>query len=388
MQNPKRTYLAVGGVTLLSAAFSLSFQEPTRKPVPAPADIPPVGALGGPRSELSGSALAQFLSGQELFDKNFERSDGVGAPEMNADSCRACHQIPVLGGAGPLELNVSRFAFDNGGAGPYTDLPGGQAASKLFPPFTVGREEIPANADVFEQRQTPALFGAGLIDEIFESEILANEDPTDMNGDGVYGVARMVNTGTMEVGRFGWKAQIPKLADFVRDALGGECGLTTSDDGRGFALVSDSDAVADPEIIQSEIDDIAFFMASLAAPQRQGGSVAPGEALFHSVGCAKCHVPELDSPGGPVALYSDLLLHNVMDAGYRGMSEPGAEVGMFRTPPLWGVRMTPPYMHDGRAEDLPGAILAHYGEATNVKNAYLALGPADKLRLLAFLEDL
>ncbi len=56
-----------------------------------------------------------FLRGQELFDRDFNRKDGVGAPEMNADSCRACHQDPVMGGAGPLEVNVSRFASDNGG---------------------------------------------------------------------------------------------------------------------------------------------------------------------------------------------------------------------------------------------------------------------------------
>ena len=59
---------------------------------------------------------------------------------MNADSCRACHQDPVLGGAGGLELNVSRMAFDNGGQGPYSDVPGGQAF------------QIPAERDVIEQR--------------------------------------------------------------------------------------------------------------------------------------------------------------------------------------------------------------------------------------------
>ena len=34
----------------------------------------------------------QFVRGKELFDHAFHRIEGVGAPEMNADSCRACHQ--------------------------------------------------------------------------------------------------------------------------------------------------------------------------------------------------------------------------------------------------------------------------------------------------------
>ena len=30
-----------------------------------------------------------LLRGEALFDRPFHRKDGVGAPEMNADSCRA-----------------------------------------------------------------------------------------------------------------------------------------------------------------------------------------------------------------------------------------------------------------------------------------------------------
>jgi CxxC motif-containing protein (DUF1111 family) len=89
-----------------------------------------------------------------------------------------------------------------------------------------------------------------------------------------------------------------------------------------------------------------------------------------------------------VPLYSDLLLHDVMPAGFRGMSEPGAEVGLYRTPPLWGCRHTAPYLHDGRAADLAAAILAHDGEAAGVVASYLALTQDDRAALLAFLADL
>ncbi len=333
--------------------------------------------------------------GRALFDKAFTQAEGLGAPEMNADSCRACHQDPAMGGAGPLELNVSRFARDNGGAGPFENLDGGQGLSKLYPPMHPGREEHPEGpdgADVFEQRQTPSVFGDGLIDEIPGIVITSHEDTLDANGDGIFGVARRIDVnGVIEIGRFGWKGQVPRLADFVNDAMMGELGITTPDNGRGFAGLSDGDPVADPEISQQDVDDMTAFLKSLPAPAR-GGSTDPrvveGLGLFHEIGCAICHIPSLPGPNGPVPLYSNLLLHDVMPTDFRGMSEPGAPSGMFQTPPLWGIKDTAPYMHDGRAEDLQDAILAHYSEAEQVRQNYEALTDRQKAALILFLEDL
>jgi CxxC motif-containing protein (DUF1111 family) len=334
-----------------------------------------------------------FERGRALFDRDFHKSAGLGAPEMNADSCRGCHQDPVMGGAGALELNVSRFARDHGGAGPFENLPGGQALSKLRPPFTSGREEyVYGEADVFEQRQTPSILGDGLIDTIDVAAILANEDELDRDGDGIRGVARkLVIDGATEIGRFGWKAQVPHLADFSRDALGGELGLTTSDDGRGFALIADSDAHADPEVADEDVVALTFFLANLAAPARTGSlepEVLAGELLFERIGCVKCHVPELPGAAGPVPLYSDLLLHDVHADVFRGMTEPGAPSGVYRTPPLWGIRLTAPYLHDGRASTLRKAILAHDGEARAVRQAFEAMPAHDQQALLEFLNDL
>lgn len=356
-------------------------------------DLPETGQLGGPGRVLNEREMAQWLRGRELFDRPMHRSRGLGAPGLNADSCRGCHQDPILGGSGGLELNVSRFARDNGGAGPFVNLTGGQGLSKFYPPWQTGREEHPGNADVFEQRQTPSIFGDGMIETILDAAILANEDPLDADGDGIFGVARMVNVGggVLEIGRFGWKAQVPSLMDFTRDAMGGELGITTPDDTRGFAMLSDADTVPDPELTEQEVDDIAFFMRELAAPQRRGPAgpiVVAGESLFAEVGCAKCHVPQLQGSGGMVPLYSNLLLHDVMPSNYRGMSEPGAGSGMFRTPPLWGIRHTAPYMHDGRAETLADAIAHHKSEADGVRIAYEQLAPADQQALLRFLKSL
>jgi len=338
----------------------------------------------------------QFERGRALFSRAFSVEEGVGAPEMNADSCRACHQDPSLGGAGPLEVNVSRRGRDNGGVGPFESPATGQGLSKLYPPTVHGREEYEPfglNApDVFEQRQTPALFGNGLIAQIPDAVITANEDVNDADGDGIFGVARRVTVdGTIEIGRYGWKAQIPSLTDFVDDAMFEELGITTPDRGRGFAVPTDGDGIADPELSSAEVEDLTHFLRELPAPERGGSTdprVAEGLALFAQIGCAKCHTPSLPSPMGPVALYSNLLLHNVMPAGFRGMSEPGAGVGFYRTPPLWGISKTAPYMHDGRAEDLEAAILAHFGEADTARTNYEALAPAEQVALRLFLEDL
>lgn len=354
--------------------------------------VPPVGAIGGPDVPLTPAELETWKRGRRVFDRDWKPSAGLGRPDMNADSCRACHLDPVIGGSGGLDLNVFRFGFDDSGMGPFQDLPGGQIASRLRNPLVIGREEHDDSADIFETRQAPSLLGLGLIDSIPEFAILANEDPGDLDGDGIFGVARMIDVaGSFEVGRFGWKAQVPALEDFLRDAMGEEVGITTDDNGRGFGVFNDGDGVADPEITMSDFTDTIFFMRHLAGPPRAGSTdpaVAQGEQLFTTVGCATCHTPSLPGADGPVPLYSNLLLHDVHPDSFRGMAEPGAGVGMYRTPPLWGIRLTEPYMHDGSAETLEDAILAHAGEAAEVRMNYEDLSTAEQEALIKFLEDL
>lgn len=353
--------------------------------------VPPVGAEGGPSRVLNADELEQWKRGRIIFDKDFSEEEGLGTPELNGDSCRGCHLDPVIGGAGGLDVNVFRFGQDNGG-GPFNDLPGGQAGSKLRRQDTPGRENTHPDADVFEQRQTPTAFGIGAIDTIADATIEANQDANDSDGNGIFGVARFHDVnGTIEVGRFGWKAQIPRVTDFIRDAMGGELGITIPDDGRGFGMLVDNDGIDEPELSQSDFDDIAFYLLNLAAPPRGGSSdpaVAQGEAVFNDIGCAICHIPSLEGSEGSVPLYSNLLLHDVLPTTFRGMAEDGAGVGLYRTPPLWGISKTAPYFHDGRATTLEDAILAHESEAELVRQEYENLSQSDKDALITFLEDL
>jgi CxxC motif-containing protein (DUF1111 family) len=60
----------------------------------------------------------------------------------------------------------------------------------------------------------------------------------------------------------------------------------------------------------------------------------------------------------------------------------------WRTPPLWGVRDSAPYMHDGRAETLLEAITLHEGESAGTRDRFLQLPLDDRHAVIAFLNTL
>jgi CxxC motif-containing protein (DUF1111 family) len=60
----------------------------------------------------------------------------------------------------------------------------------------------------------------------------------------------------------------------------------------------------------------------------------------------------------------------------------------WRTPPLWGVRDSGPYLHDGRAPTLERAIALHGGEAEGSARDYFALTPEERFKLQTFLKSL
>jgi hypothetical protein len=60
----------------------------------------------------------------------------------------------------------------------------------------------------------------------------------------------------------------------------------------------------------------------------------------------------------------------------------------WKTPPLWGLRDSGPYLHDGRAETVDEAIKQHGGEAEFAIHRYRELPGPQRQNLLAFLETL
>ena len=64
-----------------------------------------------------------------------------------------------------------------------------------------------------------------------------------------------------------------------------------------------------------------------------------------------------------VPLYSDLLLHDMGRALDDRVVQGSARGAEWRTAPLWGLSSRPRYLHDGRADSIEAAIVAHGGEA-------------------------
>ena len=60
----------------------------------------------------------------------------------------------------------------------------------------------------------------------------------------------------------------------------------------------------------------------------------------------------------------------------------------WRTPPLWGVADSGPWLHDGRADTLDAAIRWHAGEAADAARNYRALSKDERQRIIAFLKTL
>src|SRR5262249_6155489 len=141
-----------------------------------------------------------------------------------------------------------------------------------------------------------------------------------------------------------------------------------------------------PDMNDEECEALTTFVRSLPAPVAAPGGdakataqIKAGETTFKAIGCTECHLPKLGNVEG---IYSDLLLHEMGpqlgDTGSYGVfvASPAAklapvggrdEAGVanpleWRTPPLWGLRDSGPYLHDGRAVTIDQAITLHGGQ--------------------------
>ncbi|MEX1368465.1 MAG: di-heme oxidoredictase family protein [Nannocystaceae bacterium] len=360
--------------------------------LPVGAPIPEPGVPGAPLAAAVADDAGRelWLQGRALFDLDFGENDGLG-PVFNGDSCRGCHFDPLdaegkptVGGAGPTDVNVMRHG-NLDADGNFTAPAYGTILHKLTV-SGVPRREHTDEHNMFEQRQTPTTLGLGLLSAIDDDDIRALADPDDLDGDGIRGFPHELPNG--RVGRLSWKGGVTDVREFVRDAMSAEMGITVPVDELSlFGSTSDQDGIADPEITNEQIDAMAYFIANLAPPMPTA-DVPGGIEAFTMAGCDGCHVPEIPGSGEgfPTPAYTDLLLHSVAPAGALGIDDGEAMGTLFRTPPLWGMATTGPYMHDGEALTIEQAIAAHDGEAQASRAAYEAMSEDDRATLIRFVE--
>jgi CxxC motif-containing protein (DUF1111 family) len=333
---------------------------------------------------------------------------------------------PTYGGqlqdlAIPGHAPEGRVAID------YTDNPvelaDGYAAHLRAPSYRIADPRYgPIHPQaMLSPRVAPPMIGLGLLEAVAEEDILARADPEDANRDGISGRPNRVwsaEHGQVMLGRFGWKAGEPTLNQQGSHAMAGDVGIgnpiapaawgdcTASQAPCRTAPDGDSAQYEGLEASQAVMDQILFYARNLAVPARRNvddPTVLRGKQLLYESGCIACHVPKLATrrdwevralAGQLIWPYTDLLLHD-MGPGIADHRPEGVADGQeWRTPPLWGIGLTETvnghtyFLHDGRARNLTEAILWHGGEAQAARDAFAALGKADRDALLAFLNSL
>lgn len=388
---------------LLATTLTTAAQSPAPRRGGPPPLVP---MFGDPLPGLSLGELKQFVDGRNDFVQVETVASGLG-PVFNNVSCVACHGHPAVGGSS--RISVTRYGRSvNGVFDPLTAKGG-----TLLHQFAINpavREFIPPEANVIAHRRTTPLFGLGLIEAIPDETIRQNAQLAKPDGvKGKLSTITDVASGQPRVGRFGWKAQHATLLSFAADAYLNEMGITSrffphdiAPNGKTnllqiFDTVADPEDQPDPATGKADVDRAADFMRLLGAPPTLALTAAAqaGQTLFSQAGCTVCHTPTFTTGTSPVAalnnksvpLYSDLLLHDMGTLG-DGIAQSVAGPREMKTPPLWGLRGNPFYLHDGRAETVDQAIRAHDGEAATAKGRYLQLTPAQKQQMLEFLHSL
>lgn len=417
--NPKTHSLFTIGASLLLATASGQLphtgkQQSRTLPPSARRDFPPRAVsiapgsiqLGDPLPGLTPTQLADFGAGLDEFENQEDIEGGLG-PVFNNVSCVSCHNSGGTGGASAVL--VTRFGHrDSAVFDALTNLGGSLLQDQAIDASIL--EQIPAQANVIAHRQSTPLFGLGLIEAIPDAVLIRLEQQS--NRDGVSGrAARIYDIADQRqrIGRFGWKNQLATLLSFAGDAYVNEMGITSrlfpeeNAPNGDAALLVKFDQVADPEDTvdpvtgKGDIDAAADFMRMIAPPSPLplSDSAKRGRLIFEQVQCNACHTPSLRTGPSPIAalsykpvnLYSDLLLHDMGALG-DGIEQGDAKANEMRTPPLWGLRVSAPYLHDGRASSIEQAIRAHDGEAINSRRRFEKLSAVQRQQLIDFLKSI
>ena len=301
----------------------------------------------------------------------------------------------------------------------YTEIPGEFADGEHFslrkPEYTITRPGYGpfASGLLTSPRVAPVMMGTGLLETVPEETLRALAAEQKRGG---HGIAGHINTvwdsglGKTAPGRFGWKSEQPTVRHQVAAAFNGDIGITSSlapaeNHTAAETACANKASGGHPEISEDTFNAVVMYTRTLAVPARRGWTnpaVLRGKGLFTRIGCATCHVPQLQTGDSDlpelshqtIRPYTDLLLHDLGEglADHRPVFDAGGRD--WRTPPLWGMGLVfkvnrhTCFLHDGRARNSAEAILWHGGEAEAARVQFRTLPKADRAALLDFLESL
>jgi CxxC motif-containing protein (DUF1111 family) len=261
-------------------------------------------------------------------------------------------------------------------------------------------------------RVAPALIGVGLLDAVAEDTIRAIAAREQAKGlRGRPNVVWDVINGREALGRFGYKANQPSVEQQIVAAYHADLGVTSRWFPEENCTEVQLECLAEPpgghpELPEAFLDPVLLYARGLAVPARRDvgdALVKRGEALFALARCDGCHLPTLVTgdyralpalSGQTIHPYTDLLLHDMGEGLADGRPDFRAGPRDWRTAPLWGLGLArtvngnESLLHDGRARNLPEAILWHDGEAQPSREAFRLMPKADREALFAFLRSL
>ena len=470
MTTSKRARLTMLGAFM---AVALVIAEPAdKKPIDPGVRVGTAGA-GEPLKGLTAAETAFYQDGRARFaeiDSVTEgQNNGLG-PRFNSNQCQSCHSQPAAGGSSPARNPLIQVATLNGARnavpwfitsnGPIREArfklnsnrtPDGEvhaifvitgrndasgcniAQPRFVPPGNPATGQG-GNPNIVFRIPTP-MFGAGLIEAIPDSTILANiqADAPQKAQMGISGhpnahlsgnVNISANDGTIT--RFGWKAQNKSLLLFAGEAYNVEMGVTnqlfpqerddtvsclfnaTPEDAVNFTTAPPVGSNPNTAVL-SDIEAFTNFMRMLAppTPAPDTPSTVSGKAAFIKTGCAHCHTPSMktgklvsngfsSTPSAALSnqaanLFSDLIVHHMGQGLADGITQGSAGPDEFRTAPLWGLGQRIFFLHDGRTNNLLDAINAHQSkgsEANEVIDRFNKLKAEEKQNVLNFLRSL
>jgi hypothetical protein len=476
------TFGWVGALVLLAAPALAQLVDKTKAPNVADEGISKTFAqqVGAGRGDVMTPDSSAFIisrdpfrsirRGRQLFQRKFTKGEGQG-PAMGdgfgdintnliigaglADSCAACHGRP-RGSAG--------FGGD------VVTRPDSRDAPHLF---GLGLKEMLADEITADLRLIRA-------QAISEAQAQNSSVSKQLTSKGInYGSIKAspngsVNTSEvrgvdadLRVRPFFFHGGTISIREFVVGALNAEMGLQAIDaqlaqasvggtftTPSGMALNGALDQIEAPhvataaddtdgdgcqnEIPTSVVDHLEFYLLNYFKPAtyEQTNSTRHGRTIFEQIGCAQCHIPDLqitrdrrvadvetvydpvrgifnnlfatavplfnsvdDASGYPMIksprlqpflvknIFTDFKRHDLGPAFYE-RDYDGSKRLQFLTTPLWGVGSTAPYGHDGRSINLTEVILRHAGEAQAARDVYAQLSAPNRAALLDFLNSL